>query len=42
LKKFCNPAEYIGTDIAPGKYVDIILPAEKLVEHFGVEAFDVE
>jgi SAM-dependent methyltransferase len=41
IEKFCNPAEYIGTDIAPGKYVDIILPAEKLVEHFGVEAFDV-
>jgi SAM-dependent methyltransferase len=41
IEKFANPKEYIGVDIEPGKYVDIMLPAEKLVEHFGEEAFDI-
>lgn len=41
IEKFAFPKEYIGVDVEPGKYVDIILPAEKLVEHFGEEAFDV-
>ena len=36
-----NPKEYIGVDIESGKYVDIICPAEKLVERFGEESFDV-
>jgi SAM-dependent methyltransferase len=41
IKRFCKPKEYIGVDIEPGKYVDIVLPAEKIVEYFGVESFDV-
>jgi SAM-dependent methyltransferase len=41
IEKFVHPKEYIGVDVEPGKYVDIILPAEKLVEHFGEEAFDI-
>jgi SAM-dependent methyltransferase len=41
IERFCKPKEYIGIDIEPGKYVDIVLPAEKIVEYFGVESFDV-
>lgn len=41
IEKFASPREYIGIDIEPGRYVDIVLPAERLVEHFGEEAFDV-
>jgi SAM-dependent methyltransferase len=41
IERFTHPKEYIGVDIEPGKYVDIVLPAEKLVEYFGEEAFDV-
>ncbi len=39
--RFLSPKEYIGVDIALGKFVDLILPAERLVEHFGPESFDV-
>jgi SAM-dependent methyltransferase len=31
----------VGVDIELGKFVDLILPAEKLVEYFGPESFDV-
>jgi SAM-dependent methyltransferase len=41
IERFTHPKEYIGVDIEPGKYVDIVLPAEKLVEYFGEETFDV-
>ncbi|MEM4834260.1 MAG: class I SAM-dependent methyltransferase [Thermosphaera sp.] len=41
IERFLNPREYIGIDIEPGKYVDILLPAEKIVEYFGEESFDV-
>jgi len=41
IERFCKPKEYIGIDIEPGKYVDIILPAEKLLKYFGKESFDV-
>jgi len=40
IERFCKPKEYIGIDIEPGKYVDIVLPVEKVVEYFGVESFD--
>jgi SAM-dependent methyltransferase len=40
IERFCRPREYVGVDIEPGKYVDVILPAERLVEHFGPESFD--
>jgi SAM-dependent methyltransferase len=41
IERFCSPKEYVGVDIEPGKFVDLILPAEKLVEYFGPESFDV-
>jgi glyoxylate carboligase len=41
VERFCRPREYIGVDIEPGKFVDVILPTERLVEHFGLESFDV-
>jgi len=31
----------LGVDLEPGKFVDLILPAEKLVEHPRSETFDV-
>ena len=34
IEKFAFPKEYIDVDMEPGKYVDIIPSAEKLVEHF--------
>jgi SAM-dependent methyltransferase len=41
IERFCSPKEYIGVDIEHGKFVDIILPAEKLTKYFGFESFDV-
>jgi len=41
IEKICSPKEYIGIDIEKGRYVDMVLPAERLVEHFGKESFDV-
>lgn len=32
---------YVGVDIAPGPGVDVVWPAERLVERFGLESFDV-
>ncbi len=40
IERFCKPREYVGVDIETGKYVDVVLPAERLVEHFGSESFD--
>jgi SAM-dependent methyltransferase len=40
IERFCRPREYVGVDIEAGKYVDVVLPAERLVEHFGLESFD--
>jgi len=40
IERFCKPKEYIGVDIEPGKYVDVVLPAERLVD-YGPESFDV-
>ena len=36
-----KPLSYTGVDITNGKYVDIVVPAEKLVEKFGENSFDV-
>lgn len=36
-----NPSEYIGVDIETGKGVDIICPAENVLDKFGKESFDV-
>lgn len=41
IERFMKPKEYIGVDIEPGRFVDVILPAERLVEYFGEESFDV-
>ncbi len=41
IERFCRPREYVGVDIETGKYIDVILPAERLVEYFGPESFDV-
>ena len=41
IENFFSPKEYIGVDIEPGKFVDLILPAEKLLGYFGSESFDV-
>jgi len=41
IEKFCSPKEYIGIDIEEGKYVDIVLPAERLIEYFGEQSFEV-
>ncbi|WP_083494632.1 methyltransferase domain-containing protein [Pyrodictium occultum] len=41
IEKYFQPKEYIGVDIEPGKFVDLVLPAERLLEYFGPESFDV-
>ena len=41
IEKFFQPKEYVGVDIEPGKFVDIVLPAENLLHCFGPESFDV-
>ena len=41
IEKFYSPKEYVGVDIEAGRYVNVVLPAEKITEHFGPESFDV-
>jgi SAM-dependent methyltransferase len=41
IERFLRPKNYIGVDIEPGKYVDVVLDVENLVDHFGSESFDV-
>jgi len=41
IEKFLSPREYIGADIEPGKYVNVVVSAEELVNYFGTESFDV-
>lgn len=41
IEKFCKPKQYIGVDIEQGKYVDKVVPGDKLSETFGREKFDV-
>ena len=41
IEKLCSPSEYVGIDIEEGKYVDVVLPAEKVLDYFGRETFDV-
>jgi len=41
IENFARPKEYIGVDLEHGKYVDVVLPAERIVEYFGRKVFDV-
>jgi len=41
IERFLHPKEYIGIDVEPGKFVYLILPAEKILEYFSSESFDV-
>ena len=41
IEKFLKPKEYIGVDLEEGKFVDVVLDAEKLVDYFGKESFDI-
>lgn len=41
IERFFKPREYIGIDIEPGKFVDVVLSVEEIVDYFGEESFDV-
>jgi len=41
VERFLKPKEYLGIDIEPGKFVDMVVPAEDIVKRFGEESFDV-
>lgn len=41
VEMYFKPKEYIGVDIETGRFVDLVLPAEELIKHFGEESFDV-
>ena len=41
IERLCKPKEYVCIDVESGKFVDLLLPAEKLIEYFGTEHFDV-
>jgi len=36
-----GPAEYVGVDIVAGPGVDVVCPAEKVLEKFGPASFDI-
>ena len=36
-----QPAQYTGVDLLPGPGVDVVCPAERLLDHFAPESFDV-
>jgi len=41
VERFLKPKEYLGIDTEPGKFVDMMLPAEEIVRCFGEESFDI-
>lgn len=41
IERFCHPREYVGIDIEPGEFVDIVMPCENILGCFGSESFDV-
>jgi len=41
IESWGEPGEYVGIDIEKGQGVDFICSAEKIVEKFGKESFDV-
>lgn len=36
-----GPARYVGTDLIPGPGVDVVSPAERLLDHFAPQSFDI-
>ena len=36
-----RPSSYVGVDLAAGPGVDVVCPAEQLVERFGANSFDL-
>ena len=36
-----QPAQYIGVDLLPGPGVDVVCPAERLLDRFAPESFDM-
>lgn len=41
IERHLSPKEYVGIDVETGKHVDLVLPAERIVNHFGISSFDV-
>jgi SAM-dependent methyltransferase len=41
IVNFLQPSQYLGVDVESGPLVDLVLPAEKLLEFFGPDSFDV-
>jgi len=41
IEAWGKPDEYVGVDIIDGPGVDLICPAEKIIEKFGKESFDI-
>lgn len=41
IEMYLKPKEWVGVDIETGRFVDLVLPAEDIVKHFGEESFDV-
>jgi len=41
VERFLEPKKYLGIDVEPGKFVDMVVPAEDIVKCFGEESFDV-
>jgi SAM-dependent methyltransferase len=41
IEKFVSPREYVGVDIEPGRYVDVVARAEELTDYFDENSVDV-
>lgn len=41
IESWAEPAEYIGVDIVRGPGVDVVCMAEKMINVFGKERFDI-
>ena len=41
IEAWGNPDKYVGVDIIDGPGVDLVCPAEKIIEKFGKESFDI-